>query len=198
MIRKHHLFLTTTLVVAISVGLIGCASGVPSTEFTNPQFDFSFVDRVAVIPFENLTNDRQAGLRATRLTNTELLASHSVDVVEFGEVQAALLKMPGAQFGRVAVPSTEQVISLGQELQVQALILGNVTQSETLRSGTVLIPVVTLDMHMVETETGATVWAATHTEKGSSIGAKILGTGAQPISDATRRCVQRILESLVK
>ena len=65
-------------------------------------------------------------------------------------------------------PSTEQIVSLGQALGVQALIMGTVTQSENLRSGSVPIPVVTLDLRMVETETGATVWAATQSEKGGS------------------------------
>ena len=60
------------------------------------------------------------------------------------------------------------------------------------------IPVVTLDARMVETETGATVWAATHTEKGGSAGARALGTGGQPLSVTTRRCVQRLLQTMVE
>ena len=77
-------------------------------------------------------------------------------------------------------------------------MLGTVTQSEVIRSGTIGMPVVTLDLHMVETETGATIWASTHTEKGSSAGAKWLGTGGEPISETTRRCVQKLLKGLVE
>jgi curli biogenesis system outer membrane secretion channel CsgG len=164
------------------------------TRFTNPSFDFAFVERVAVVPFENLTNDTAAGARVTRLVITELLASGAVDVVEPGEVQAALDRM-GA---RITTPSTEQVVSLGQTLGVQAVVIGSVTQSETLRSGAAEIPVVTLDVHMLETETGAAVWAATHTEKASSVGAKLLGTTGEPISETTRRCVRRVLRTLVQ
>ena len=51
---------------------------------------------------------------------------------------------------------------------------------------------------MVETETGATVWAATHTEKGGSASAKVLGTGGQPISKTTRVCIQKLLKTLVE
>jgi hypothetical protein len=57
---------------------------------------------------------------------------------------------------------------------------------------------VTLDLHMVETETGATVWAATHSEKGAGLSAKLLGTGAEPISETTRRCVRVLLRTLVQ
>jgi TolB-like protein len=169
-----------------------------ATQFTNPKFNFSFVQRVAVLPFENESADRQAGTRATRLAITELLATGAVDVVEPGEVQAALVKVAGAVPGRPVSPSTEQVVALGKALGVQGLLLGSVTQSENLRSGTVPIPVVTIDMHLVETETGATVWATTQSEKGGSFEARVLGTGGEPIAETTRRCVREAIEALVK
>lgn len=190
------LILSLVSVLGLLLGLLltaaGCSSTLPTTQFTNPKFNFGFVERVAVIPFENLSNDRQAGPRATRLAVTELLASGAVDVVEPGEVQAALDKM-GA---RITTPSTEQVVTLGKTLEVQAVILGTVSESETVRSGSVEIPVVSLDMHMLETETGAAVWAATHTERGGGLGAKLLGTLAEPVAETTRRCVHETLKTL--
>lgn len=177
--------------------MIACRSGLPTTEFVNPAFDFSFVQRVAVLPFENLSQDPAAGVRATRLTITELLASGAVDVVETGEVNAALMRIPSGRAGRAPSPSTQDVISLGQTLDVQALILGTVSQSEVVRSAGVMIPIVSLDMHMVEIETGATVWAGTHTETGGTVGARILGTGGKPIADTTRETVIKLLASLV-
>ncbi len=184
-----------TLVLLIMItGLSACGKKLPPTQFLNPNFDFAFVEKVAVLPLQNLSDDRQSGVRATRILITELLATGAVDVVEPGEVQAAL--------DRVAVrqntPSTEEIIELGRILGVQAILLGSVTQSESLRSGTVLIPVVTLDVHMLETETGVAVWAVTNTVKSSGFGAKVLGTGAEPISATTRRCVQEIVATLVK
>jgi TolB-like protein len=183
--------------LACFIMLAGCGGRMKPTKFTNPRFDFSFIERVAVLPFENLSADRQAAWRATRLMSTELLASGTVDVVETGEVQAALAKIQGADYGRISSPPTEQIVALGQALRVQGLVMGTVTQSETQRSGQISIPVVTLDVRMVETETGAMIWAATHTEKGGSAGAKVLGTGGEPISKTTRRCVQIILSTLV-
>ena len=174
---------------------ISCAGGgMQPTRFTHPQIDFSFVERVAVLPFENLSNDQQAGFRATRLLITELLASGAVDVVEPGEVQAALSRFAGL----TPRPSTEQLLSIGQALEVQAIIAGTVAQSEVVRSGGTGIPVVTLDAQMVESETGAIIWAATHTEKGSGFAARVLGTGGEPISQTTRRCVQKLLDTLLQ
>ena len=196
--RGYHLIVVAVLVAGL-VLLTGCAGSMRPTSFLNPGFDFSFVERVAVLPFDNLTNDRQAGFRATRLMITELLATGAVDVVEPGEVRAALAKLPGGgQQRRAKIPSTEEIVSLGKDLRVQAVILGTVTQAESLRSGGVMIPVITLDVHMVEAETGATVWAATHTEKGGGVSSRVLGTGGQPMSEITRRCVKRLVEELVR
>jgi TolB-like protein len=178
----------------VLAALAACASGAGTTRFTNPNFDFGFLERVAVLPFENLTNDQQAGPRATRLMVTELLASGAVEVVEPGEVQAALDKLGG----RVQQPSKEQVQALAAALGVQGLVVGSVTQSEVLRSGSVGVPVVSLDVHLIETETGTAVWAASHTEKGGGLGARVLGTGGQPIAETTRACVRRALATLVK
>lgn len=194
---------TPTLVPALALllapGLLaGCSGSLPPTEFLNPNFDFTFVERVAVLPFENHTDDRQAGPRATRLAVTELLASGAVDVVEPGEVQAALAKLPGAVYGRVRVPSTEEVVTLAEALGVQAMVLGAVTQSDILRSGGLSIPAVTLDLHMVEAETGATVWAATHSEKGTNLGSRVLGTLGEPIAETTRECLKVMLKGLIE
>ncbi len=157
--RHQHSSLTARHLAALlpllaaAVTLAACASGAATTRFTNPRFDFGYVERVAVVPFENLSNDPTAAPRVTRLVITELLASGAVDVVEPGEVQAALDRMGT----RITTPSTEQVVSLGQSLGVQAVVVGSVTQSEVLRSGAVQIPVVALDVHMLETETGTAV-----------------------------------------
>jgi TolB-like protein len=186
---------TSLLALILAILWLGCASGLEPTQFTNPNFDFAFVEKVAVLPLENHSQDRQAAVRATRLLITELLATGAVDVVEPGQVQAALDRLPG---GVRTAPNNEQITELGESLEVQAIIFGSVSQSENIRSGTVSIPVVTLDVHMVETETGVAVWAATHTEKGGGLSAKLLGTGAEPISATTRRCARVIVENLVK
>jgi hypothetical protein len=173
------------------LALAGC-SGMRATQFTNPKFDFGFVERVAVVPLENLSGDRAAGVRATRMLATELLASGAVEVVEPGEVQAALVKLRAGD-----ALSNEQVVALGKALGVQAVIVGSVTDSAEVRSGAVAMPVVTLDLHMLETDTGAAVWAATHTERGGGLGARLVGSGGEPVTETTRRCVRRILATLL-
>jgi TolB-like protein len=181
-------------VILAVIGIGGCAGKMRPTKFTNTDYNFAFLERVAILPLLNMSEDRQAGSRATRLLITELLASEAVDVVEPGETLAALNTITSGD----PTPTTEQVIALGKALKVQAVIYGSVAQSGSSRAGTVMIPVVTLDVHMLETESGQVIWAATHTEKGGSAGAALLGTGSEPISQTTRRCARRVIKTLVK
>lgn len=181
-------------VLLASLAVAACGSAMRPTKFANPRIDFSFVERVAVLPFENFSTDPAAAPRATRLMITELLATGAVDVVEPGEVTAALARFPG----RVARPSKEQLVELGKTLGVQAVIAGSVAQSEVLRSGAAGIPAVTLDAQMIETESGGILWAATNTEKGSVMSARLLGNEGEPLSVTTRRCVRKLVATLVK
>lgn len=191
--HRHSVIPSFLFAVAV-VALAGCGSTMRATRFSHPGVNFSFIERVAVLPFENVSSDQQAGFRVTRLLVTELLASGAVDVVEPGEVAAAVSRVAGG----AARPSAEQILALGTELGVQAVIAGTVAQSEVLRSGAAGIPTVTLDAQMIETEKGEIIWAATHTEKGSSFSAKVLGTGGEPLSETTRRCVRGLLATLLR
>ncbi len=191
--RTNTSVLSTCVAIHLLAWCTACTSNPEPTQFTNPRFDFGYVEKVAVLPLENLSEDRQAAERATRLLITALLASGAVDVVEPGEVRAVLDRIPG----RTVPPTTEQVLEIGKALEVQAVVTGSVAQSELVRSGTTSVPTVTIDLHMLETETGASVWAATHTEQASTLSTKVLGTGAEPISATTRKCIRELLRSLL-
>lgn len=179
-------------ILALLLVFSACGGNPAPTHFTNSNFDFGYLERIAVLPLESLSPDADAGARTARILTTELLASGAVDVVEAGELAAAVAVIPGAS----NPPSKEQVVALGKSLQIQGLMVGSVTQYEVVRAGVLTYPVVTLDLHLLETETGAAVWAATHTEQGSTAGARLLGSGGQSISSVTRQCVQQILKSL--
>jgi TolB-like protein len=188
---KYRLPVLLLVLVALTAG--GCGGGMRPTKFTNTDYNFAYLERVAILPLLNMSEDRQAGSRATRILITELLSTGAVDVVEPGETRAALNKITSGD----PTPTTEQVIALGKALNVQAILHGSVAQSGSSRAGTVMIPVVTLDVHLLEAESGQVIWAATHTEKGGSAGAALLGTGSEPISQTTRRCARRLVKTLV-
>lgn len=186
-------------ILALSIALLAAAlagcGGLRPTLFLHPEYNFGFVERVAVIPFENLTNERGAASRATRYFISQLLASESFEVIEPGEVTRVLNEHATVRTGDL---TQDQIRAIGQALKVQGLFLGTVNETSAARSGTSSEHVVTLVVRMVETETGETVWSATHTESGRSFWASLFGAGGRSQSEVMRRCVKRVLSTLVE
>ncbi len=193
MLLPRQISLLVAMIILIAVAFSGCA-GMRPTLFIHPEFDFGYVERVAVIPFENLTNEQGAGSKATRFFITELLASEAFIVIEPGEVTRVLAKFSTV---RAADLTQEQIVSIGKELNVQGLFFGSVNETSSTRSGSSSEHVVTLVIRMVETDIGETVWTATHTEGGRGFWSKLFGTGGPSQSEVMRRCVKRALSTLM-
>ncbi|HUV29887.1 MAG TPA: hypothetical protein VMY05_02165 [Acidobacteriota bacterium] len=189
MVRSGFAVLAAGLLLAAA----GCGGG--STVFLHPEYNFQVLERVAVIPFDNLSKDQGAGARATRVFVTELLAAEAFDVVEPGEVTRALEEYATV---RTAELTQEQIVGLGKALRVQGMVLGTVTESTTLRSGGSAASTVTMVARMVETETGATVWSATQTSGGRGFWASLFGTGDKSHAEVMQACARSLLNTLVK
>jgi len=187
---KYRLALAFMAALLVSAG---CA-GLGPTTFIHPEYNFAFVERVAVIPFENLSGDQGAGSRASRLFVNELLAAEAFDVVEPGEVALALDNMG---LVRTADLTREQIITLGLQLKAQGLFLGSVGESGINRSGSSGSSVVTISARLVEAETGVTIWSSTNTEDSRGFWSTLFGTGQKSRSEVTRRCVSRCIATLI-
>lgn len=180
------------LLLLALVPLAGCSMG--PTTFTHPDYNFAYVERVAVIPFENLSEDRGAAARMTRYFVTELLNAEVFDVVEPGEVTNAMVKVGSV---RAAEMTPEMIVDLGRDFSAQALFLGSVTESGTVRSGSTSESVVTLDVRLVETETGVVVWSTTVTRTGRGFWSGLFGTGGATMGEVSRQVAREAIDQLV-
>jgi len=173
--------------------IVGCGN-MGATKFVHPGFDFGFIERVAVVPFENLSGEQGAGARATRYFTTALLSAEAFDVVEPGEVSKAV-----EQFGVVATAqlTEEQAVTLGRTLGVQGVFLGSLAESARLRSGSNNVSVITVVTSLVETETGTTVWSSTNTEDSANIWSSLFGTGQKSSSEVMRKALDGCLDTLL-
>lgn len=180
--------------LALVVVLLAGCGGMGATTFVHPDYNFAYVERVAVIPFENLSDDRGAAARMSRYFVTELLDARVFDVVEPGEVAQGMVAIGSL---RVAELPPEQFVELGRTFQAQALFLGSVTESAVVRTGASSENVVTLDVRLVETETGAVIWSTTVTETGRGFWSRLFGTSGDSMGEVSRKAVSKAISELV-
>lgn len=188
-----HIGSIVLLVSVLFLNSMQCG-GIKPTVFVHQEYNFAFIERVAVIPFENLSKDQGAGARVTRLFVGELLSAEAFDIVEPGEVSRALMKY---SLVRTADLTREQVVEIGKELGVQALFLGSVNESETTRAGGANVSMVTLTVRLLETEEGTTIWSATNTSGGRGFWSSLFGTGEKSKTEVTRNCIKKTLNTLI-
>jgi len=183
------------LMTVLLIGIIAGCGGMRPTVFLHGEYNFSFLEKVAVIPFDNLSKDQGAGARATRVFISELLSTETFDVVEPGEVNYVLEKL---NLVRTDALTKEQIVKIGKELGIQGIFLGTVTESSQIRSGNSSAVTLTIVGRLVETETGETIWSATNTAGGKGFWSSLFGVGNKSQSEVMRDCIKGLLHTLIK
>jgi len=160
------------LTAAALLLVLGCGG---SSRFLDPEADLPFYERVGIIPFTTLSQDRAGGYRVTDVFFSELLRSGFAEVAEPGQFTAAMLRVRGGTSPE-NVWSTDELRRLGEEAKVQAVFLGTVREYGSIQKGRDSVPVLSLEVRLVDTATGRLVWSASRDEEGDS-GFPILGWG---------------------
>ncbi len=180
--------------------LAGCATlkGVPDSYF-HPQADLAAIKKVAILPFENLTNDRFAGEKAANCFLVQVLEVGVFQVVEPGEVERVLNELlPGRRREETGKFDVGTIKKLGEELNVQAVILGAVNQYELAKSKAGSYPQVGLTVRLVDVETGTIIWMVSHSLKGGPR-FPIVSTGEIfTLPKLTKKLCRQIVESIVR
>lgn len=142
--------------------IAGCAG--PS-RFVHAQADFPYYEKVGVIPFESLAQDRLAGAKVADYFFTELLKTGFSEVMDPGQFQAVILQIRGNK-PMSASWSTEELSRLGEETGVQGIFMGIVREYEMTRVSREAFPLVSLEVRLLDAATGTVVWSASHTRRG--------------------------------
>lgn len=152
------------LVLAVSALLVSCAG---SRMYVNPEADFGFYSRVGVVPFSNLTNDKNASEKVTSSFTTELLLLNSVAVANQGDME----KTVGAVVKQVMVNaleelSSEQAMAIGEQAQVEGIFVGAIKDFGMVRSGQDEFPLVAVIVRFIDCQSGQVVWSYETSRKG--------------------------------
>jgi TolB-like protein len=173
----------------------GCAS--PSViRYINPEANFSYIKKVAILPFNNMSSDRHAGERVRNNLTVDLMSRGVFGVKERGEVSKVMrlvLRAAGYEEGGLLEVDQETFKLIGEKLGVQAVILGSVDEYEG-RGGR---SVVTLSVRMHDTSSGIVLWQARSTAVGTSTFRKVMGVDELDRSLLTSKAVKDVLDTLL-
>lgn len=179
--------------VAIAFTLVLLTRCATEDVFLDPNMDFGSLQSVAVLPFENLTQDDFAAARVRDAFANVLLATGAVYVLPPGEVARGI-----GTIGRIPPegPSSEQIKKLANALKIDAVITGVVSEYGPVRSGTASANVVSVSLQMIEKSSGVVVWSASSTKGGVSVWDRLLGGGGEPMNTVTEKAVNDLLDKL--
>lgn len=172
--------------------LLGC--GMRPTTYMHPSLDISYVEKVAVMPFENHTREQYAQEKMKEVFIIELLAAGAFDVVEPGEVSKAMAES-GVRLDSSSL-NVEDIKKVGQALQVQALFFGAVEEYREIRVGNTTSPEVSVSLRMVDVESGSIVWSVSHTRGGAGWKTRLFGVSGGTLSEFSRKVLREAVGTL--
>ncbi len=184
--------LRALLAAATLLAVSGCGG---PTRFLNPEADLPYYERVGIVPFTSLAQDRAAGYRVTNVFFTELLERGFAEVVEPGQFAADMTQIRGGIPAETPW-STEQLAKLGEKAGVQGIFMGTVRQYEMVSSGRETYPLLSIEVRLVDAATGRLVWSASETRKGGA-GVPLFGWGGVRLMETlTADVCRELLSSL--
>lgn len=170
--------------------LPGCGSGSASRSFMREDTSMAHIEKVAVLPFENLGGGAERRIR--EMTMTQLLASGMFDVVDKGRVDS-LLRDEALEPG---MPLDEATLRrLGQRLGVQGFILGSVEQTTDAR-GNAVYPEIIMTLRLIDSETGVLLWQASGRGSGYSLADRLFGFAPKNSFQVTLKLLSHLLKTL--
>ena len=183
-------------IVALLLGLAsGCAAG--PRLFVNKKADLAFYQRIAVVPFTNLTSDLNAGERVTRAFLTELVIAERFQIVEPGEFHGMLDRIGGLPDAQ-GHADPKKLAEAATAAQATGIIRGAVTEYRAQRSGADEFPVITFDAELVDVATQQIVWSITVSERGRGRLPVFGGDSHRSFGMVTQQACRRAVEVLRK
>jgi hypothetical protein len=183
---------TCIIVLLFATMMLSACAGGP-TSYVHPTYDFSLIQKVAVLPLENHAGDPQAGEKVRKMVVSEILAGGVVDVVDPGQVNRALVQGRIENITRI---SAEEFKKLGESLGVQTFILGSVDTYERNNVGGSFFAEVGISLRAVDAATGSIIWSVTSREGGVSTTGRLFGFGGDTLSEATEKAVRSAVITL--
>jgi TolB-like protein len=143
--------------------MTACSGG--PTSFVHPLADVPYYERVAIIPFTTLSQNRLAGEKVSNVFYNEVLLTGFAEVMEPGQFLSVSNVLRG-NTSPTTPWSPADLARLGQEANIQGVFMGIVRDYEMARVGRENFPLLSLEVRLVDTATGNVVWSSSYTRRG--------------------------------
>ncbi len=185
-------FLVAFILLTVDI-LSGCGVKTSSQSFLREDTELGFVQRIAVLPFENYSKDEFAAARARDFTITQGLAMGLFDIVDKGLVDSVLQE----EVIEPGVPLDESMTKrLGQRLKVQAILLGAVDYAGEGQKGNFAFPELSLTMRLIDVDTAVVLWQASGYGSGYCLWKRLFGLAPRDIFQVGLGTIEDMLETL--
>lgn len=173
--------------LALALALAGCAASTAPV----PRVPGAVLERVALLPLENLATTPESGDLVTRVTYGTLSQSGRCEMVEPGDVEAAMRDLRVRTSGML---TTDQAVKLATRMQARYLLTGTILECGTVRTPDGEVPSVGLTLRMLDGNTGRVTWNAMRVRTGDDH-ETLFGWGREV---SLERLAQRALEDMLK
>ncbi|MDH4157311.1 MAG: hypothetical protein OEW00_08560 [candidate division Zixibacteria bacterium] len=154
----------TIIGAAVAAMLFSCAH---NRAYLNEEADFGFYTKVGVLPFSNLSADKNASEKVTSSFVSELLMLNLAQVANMGDLQTVMKNVIEKIPANLSEELTaEDVQKIGLEAGVQGLFVGAVKEFGMVRSGQDQFPLVSVMVRFVDCQMGTVVWSYEVTRRG--------------------------------
>jgi TolB-like protein len=184
---------------AASVILQGCG-GADVKQYIRSNANFQYIKKVAILPFNNLTDDKFAGEKVKSIITLDVLESGVFEVAEEGEVNkivADVFREMGYREGELVSLDLESIKRIAEKLGVQAIFIGSV-ESYGQRGGGSTYSIVSISLKLVEANSGITLWRGYQSQKGSSVSRSVLGIEQKNEIELSRDISSQLLSTILR
>lgn len=178
------------LMMALASVLVGCASpsggsssGGAGTGEPNVYVaqEATGIDKVGILPFKAATT--LIGASVSDIFVTELMKMNRYELVERSQMSGVLGETEVGLSGLTA----GQAAQLGQMIGANGVIVGTVSEYETVAMGGRTYPVVGISVRLIDSSTGKILWSIDHSARGGR---------ADTLSQHARVVVQHMANAL--
>lgn len=182
------------LIGAALLVLVGGCAASPRL-FVNHEADMTLYQKIAVLPFSNLSGDTYASARVTRAFTTELLIANRFEITDPSLLSGELERL-NAGFDSQGQINSVKLREAATNVGATAVVRGAVTEYQTRRSGTNEYPVVSFEAEMIDVATGLVVWRISISESGKGRLPIVGGSGERTFARVTEEAARRAVGML--